>query len=75
MQRSAEFVLEDEAGRSTEASAETFAGGFLPFAGVAMAEAGCRFRIEGADGVGVVEVGWQPPYLEHLRTRRHEAVI
>jgi hypothetical protein len=38
-------------------------------------EAGCRFRIEGRDGVGVVELGWQPQYLEHLQTKRHEPVI
>jgi hypothetical protein len=68
LQQSARFEICDEAGRSTFASAERFAGGFLPLGDVVMAEAGCRFDIHGRDGVGVFEQGWQPGYLEHLRS-------
>jgi hypothetical protein len=70
LQRRATFTLRDEAGRTTAAEAELFAGGFLPFGGVVMAEAGCRFTIEGGDGIGVFEQGWPPAYLEHLRSGR-----
>jgi hypothetical protein len=69
MQRRAAFTLRDAAGRTTEAEAESFASGFLPFGGVVMAEAGCRFTIAGADGIGVFEQGWPPTYLEYLRHR------
>lgn len=67
MQRAADLTLTDEAGRTTNAAAEFVAGGFLPLGDIAMAEAGCRFQIDGHDGIGVLEYGWQPAYLAHLR--------
>jgi hypothetical protein len=75
MQRSAEIELIDELGRTTDVQADYFAGGFLPFAGVVMAEAGCRVEIAGEPGVGVVELGWQPQYFEYLRGRGAASVV
>jgi hypothetical protein len=75
MHRHAVFTLHDEAGRTTQAEAEFFAGGFLPFGGVVMAEAACRITIAGEEGIGAFEQGWPPAYLEHLRSGRAVAQL
>ena len=67
--REVDFTLEDEAGRTTRAHSEYFAGGFItPFEQTFVwAESGHRFEIEGEEGVGMFEQGWQSFDLEHLR--------
>lgn len=67
MQRAGHITMTDENGRTTRADAEFAVGGFVPLGVVTMAEAGCHFTIEGRDGVGVLEQGWPPDYVEHLR--------
>jgi len=66
LQKEAEFVFTDQAGRVTRASAQRFAGAFVPL-GLINAEAAFRFSIENQDGVGVFSQGWQADYLEYLR--------
>jgi hypothetical protein len=67
----AEFQLLDEAGRTTAAESEYFAGGFVaPFGDFVWSETGCRFSLEGQDGVGMFEQGWQAADIEHLRAGR-----
>jgi hypothetical protein len=71
VQRTGDFTILDEAGRTTTAHADYFAGAPVPLGNVVMVEAGCRFSIAGRDGVGVFEQGWQPAYYEHLRSGRY----
>lgn len=64
-----ELDLIDEAGRSTKARGERFAGVRLPFGGVMIVESACRFEIEGHPGVGMVELVWPEGYMEHMAPR------
>lgn len=70
LQRGGTLRIDDDRGRRTVATGVRFAGGFVSLGDVVLAEAGCRFTIDGRDGVGVLEQGWRPEYLEHFRATR-----
>jgi hypothetical protein len=59
-------ALHDEAGRTTHAVGERFAGATLPFGGISLSEACCTFEVDGRDGVGIAEYMWPEGYREHV---------
>ena len=64
-QQRVRLTMHDDAGRTTHAVGERFAGATLPFGGVSLAEACCTFEVEGQGGVGIVEYMWPEGYREH----------
>lgn len=59
-------VLDDDAGRTTRAVGQRFAGATLPFGGISLSEACCTFEVEGREGVGITEYLWPEGYREHV---------
>lgn len=73
-QRTADFVLRDDAGRHTVIHAETYA--FVPFQVDPKAylhEAGMHATIDDQRGVGHLGIAWPIDYLDSLRTARQSA--
>jgi hypothetical protein len=67
LQRSCALELIDEAGRSARVTGERFAGGFVDWGGIVLAESAFRVEVDGRAGTSYVEAGWPAGYLEHLR--------
>jgi hypothetical protein len=67
LQRRCALELVDEAGRAVRITGERFAGGFIDWGGVVLAESAFTIDVDGRTGVSYVEAGWPTGYLEHVR--------
>jgi hypothetical protein len=67
LQESCALKIIDEAGRTARVTGERFAGGFIDWGGIVLAESAFSVEIDGNTGTSYVEAGWPAGYLEHLR--------
>ncbi len=65
--QSATATISDEAGRSTRLEADFFAHyPLLPDPCITLMEAPAKIWIDGQEGAGWLEMGWETEYLEHI---------
>jgi hypothetical protein len=67
LQRRFALELVDETGRVARVTGERFAGGFIDWGGIVLAESAFAVEVDGSAGISYVEAGWPAGYLEHLR--------
>ena len=67
LQESCALEIIDEAGRTACVTGERFAGGFIDWGGIVLAESAFSVEVDGNTGISYVEAGWPAGYLEHLR--------
>ena len=67
LQRNCAVEFIDEAGRTARVTGERFAGGFIDWGGIVLAESAFTVEVDGRAGICYVEAGWPAGYLEHLR--------
>jgi hypothetical protein len=72
LHRRADAIITDEAGRKTTLKAEFFAHyPLIPDPAITLMEGAARIWVDGEEGAGWMEMGWQTDYLQHIIKHRH----